>query len=554
MDSFRGSSRLVGASNVSGPGLRPAEAGEGQDLTPTSDSHVARQVARGGAFLGFEQVAYVILGLAFMMLLVRHAGVTGFGVWSIAWAIASVAGIGTTALHLALERFVPEFAISGERRGALRLAGFVIAAKCALAGAIACILWVSAEAIGRLYSEPFLAGLLKLFALWLVADSVASLGRSLLFGLQRFGFRSWMTALQGTMNVAAVLLAMLLGRDLAFVTLGFVLSTFIPGASQLVFGLRLLWGLPDARQGTIGLRPLGRCLRYALPLTVNQGLYALYLNMGRLVLGYWLGAQAAGYFSFALNIVERLTGVVASVSSVLLPSLVQLAGQGQMAMRDHLVRKATQYLMALGALLALVLFVFSSELTLILGGSEYLPGLVVLQVLAFQPLFRFPSQVLSTVFLASERTNSLLVVSVLKILAELAGYVMLIPTLGVAGAALSHVLSYLLALVLLLRLGASKAPASPKLVLSDLSRLGLLLLFVSTGAALSSHLVGPAWGHLAVGVISVFTTVAGIFALRIVDRRDAESILALDIGPCWLAPPRSLALRMLRGTRKGASA
>ncbi|MCL4553239.1 MAG: oligosaccharide flippase family protein [Candidatus Marsarchaeota archaeon] len=359
-------------------------------------------------------MAYVALGLVFVVLLVRHIGASSFGLWSIASGMAAIAGIRTTSIHLALERFIPDFQSTGNRAGAFSMLRLVTTLKVTLAMLLGAGLFVLSQTISTVYGEAEIFELLRLFAFWLVADSIASIGRSLLFGLQEFRFRSAMTALQGAINVVTVLVAMATGAGIIFITVGFILSTLLPGALQLIVGLKLLRHIPVSSSAEPEQVPSRRVFRYALPLTVNQGLYLLYLNMGRLILGYWLGAQAAEYFSFALNIVERLTGVVVSISSVLLPSLVDLERRSERMLKERLAGKAVRYLSVAGAMFALILFIFSHEATLVMGGEEFLPAVLALQVLAFQPLFRLPSLVLSTFFLVGEDTGLLLLVSVLK--------------------------------------------------------------------------------------------------------------------------------------------
>lgn len=519
---------------------------------PSGD--LARKLLWGGAFLGVEQVAYVALGLVFAVLLVRHVGASSFGVWSIASGMAAIAGIGTTSINLALERFVPDCESTADRAGALSLLRLVATLKITLAILLGAGLFAVSRAISSVYGEAGLYELLRLFAFWLVADSIASVGRSLLFGLQEFKFRSAMTALQGAINVISVLVAMLVGVGIAFITVGFILSTFLPGVLQLIVGLKLLRRIPVSSISQPEQVSSRRVLRYALPLTVNQGLYMLYLNMGRLILGYWLGAQAAGYFSFALNIIERLTGVVVSVSSVLLPSLVDLERRSERILKEMLAGRAVRYLSVAGAMFALVLFIFSREVTLVMGGEEFLPAALVLQVLAFQPLFRLPSQVLSTFFLVGEDTGLLLLVSVLKLLAELLGYAILIPVMGIGGAALAHVLSYLLSLALLMRLAGSRKSLKVLPMIIDSLRLCLLVAVAAAGSRVCSGLLGYQWMSTAAGVLWLALAVVGMFALRVATLLDVESLLSLNIAPSWAMRSQRGLLKMIRGAGRGASA
>jgi O-antigen/teichoic acid export membrane protein len=408
---------------------------------------------RGSAILAAEQVVSAALGTLFLLLFVRQVGSADFGLWSIAYAAASLASIATTGLHLTLERFLPEYLEQGDGIAARWLARRVLSLKVALGLLAAGGLSAAAPLIAASFDRPELTLLIRLLALWLAADSFANCGRSLLLGLQEFPIRLACTSLQGLVNVATALGAVATGGGVVFISWGFIASTVVAGLPQVALGYRLL--LTETKDQPMPARPAGepspwrRVLRYGLPLTASGALYRLYLNMAKLVLGYMVGPQSTGIFSFASGILEKATGLSGSVTSAFLPSFSRLVARSGVPSLRRYSLPVFRISVLMAALTAVFLFMFAREVTLGLGGAEFAEAAVVLQILSFQAMLRIPGLSLSTLLYALEATFTGLLIGVGELAAEFVLYASLIPLMAERGAAVSQVLSYGLALVAL---------------------------------------------------------------------------------------------------------
>jgi len=414
---------------------------------------IGEGIMRGGAILAAEQVVSAGLGTVFLLLFVRQVGSADFGLWSIAYATAAVASIATTGLHLTLERFLPEYLEQGDGIRARWLTSRVLILKVALGVLAAGGLSAAAPLIAASFDRPELTLLIRLLALWLAADSIANCGRSLLLGLQEFPIRIACTTLQGLVNVVAALAAVVTGGGLVFITWGFVASTVVAGLPQVVIGYRLL--LTETKDRSMPTQPAGepspwrRVLRYGLPLTASGALFQLYLSLAKLILGYMVGPQGTGIFSFASGILERFTALSGSATSAFLPSFSRLMARSDLASLRRYGLPVFRLSLLLAALTTVFLFTFAREITLGLGGHEFLGAAVVLQVLSFQAMLRIPALSLSSLLYAFEDAFTGLLINVVKLSAEFVLYMSLIPVMAERGAAAAQVISYGLALVAL---------------------------------------------------------------------------------------------------------
>ena len=419
---------------------------------------ISEGITRGSAILGLEQVVSAGVGTVFLLLFVRRVGSTDFGLWSIAYATASVATIATTGLHLTLERFLPEYLEQGDGVRARWLAARVLALKVGLGLLAAGALAAAAPLIAASFGWPDLTLLIRLLALWVAADSAANFGRSLLLGLQEFPTRLACTSLQGLVNVATALAAVATGGGVVFITWGFVTSTVVAGLPQVALGYRLL--LAETRDRRSPAEPAGepspwrRVLRYGLPLTASGALFQLYLSLAKLVLGYMVGPQGTGIFSFASGILERATGLSGSATSAFLPSFSRLMARSDLSSLRRYGLPVFRLSVLLAALTTVFLFTFAHEITLGLGGREFLGAAAVLQVLSFQAMLRIPALSLSSLLYAFEAAFAGLLINVTKLVGEITLYISLIPVMAERGAAAAQVLGYgwvLVALWLVLR-------------------------------------------------------------------------------------------------------
>ena len=408
---------------------------------------------RGSAILAAEQVVSAGLGTLFLLLFVRQVGSAGFGLWSIAYATASVASIATTGLHLTLERFLPEYLEQGNGIAARWLTSRVLTLKVALGVLAAGGLSAAAPLIAASFDRPELTFLIRVFALWLAADSIANCGRSLLLGLQEFPMRLACTTVQGLVNVATALAAVATGGGVVFISWGFAVSTIAGGLPQLAFGYRLLFA--ETRDQRTSARLAGqpsswwRVLRYGLPLTASGAIFQLYLSLAKLVLGYMVGPQGTGIFSFASGILERFTALSGSATSAFLPSLSRLMARSDLPSLRRYGLPVFRLSLLLAALTTVFLFTFAREITLALGGRDFTAAATLLQILSIQAILRIPGLSLSSLLYAFEAAVTGLLISVAKLAAEFALYMSLIPLMAERGAAVAQVLSYGLALAAL---------------------------------------------------------------------------------------------------------
>ena len=204
--------------------------------------------------------------------------------------------------------------------------------------------------------------------------------------------------------------------------------------------------------------------------------------------------------------------------------------------------------------LSLGLFVFASEITLLVGSRLFEPAVPLLRILALVPIARTAQQPLTMLFQAMRQPARVLWLALVKFGAEFGSYFVLLPALGLAGAAWANlagaVASYVAALVLLARIVPEGARARAR---SAAIAAGLALPVLVVSSSIAVRLPAP-WS-IALRLAMLLTTVWGVFAFGLVNRSDLEKLSAIPLTVRWMRLIRDAVVaaagRLVRATQPG---
>jgi O-antigen/teichoic acid export membrane protein len=287
-----------------------------------------------------------------------------------------------------------------------------------------------------------------------------------------------------------------------------------------------------------------------MPLLGARAAFISGQNLSRVVLGKFFNAEALGLFSFAFQTVERFVGLVYAIPSSLLPSLTQLVARGETERLRRLLDKGFRLVATLACALSFMIFVFAEEITRVIGGERYLPAVGLLRILALVPWVRTAQQPLTMGFYALRRTGMVLALAVAKFITEMGSYFLLIPLVGLAGAAWANLLGALVsffgALILVPR--ALPGPAGHRGAV--IAKTGVL---VALGAGIALFLHGAGLDPRALFLVKLFVLVpgfvVGLVTFDLVTDDDLSRAEAIELETPWKLALRNVAVRTVRGVR-----
>lgn len=358
-----------------------------------------------------------------------------------------VAGVG---LPLGIIRFASSPTLSEEERAAVPVTALVVAV---VAGAASAALgWALAPAASEaLFGTAARAEAVRWLAVFVGFKTVSDVSYTVLRQREKAGAFVLIGIVEALLLVALVVAFLVAGEGLTGVMKGYALSAavicaVVTPALLMRVERRVAWGL---------VRPM---LAFGAPL-IASGFAGRFLNLGdRFLLLHFMGPEATAVYEWA----ARFGGVV---NTFLVQSFVlAFTVLGMKALDEtgspELHRQSFRHFAALAGWVTLGLGLFVSDVSrLLTDDPEYIrtDGLVLLVAggFAFYGLYFVTVNVLY----AAGRTTAVAVSVGAAALLNLALNVVLIPPMGIAGAAVATLLSYAALAVLTARLAQASTPA-----------------------------------------------------------------------------------------------
>jgi O-antigen/teichoic acid export membrane protein len=405
---------------------------------------VAR-VSTSSAALLFESVARMGAGFVVAILLARHYGPEGLGLITTASASVVIV-LGFSALGLS-GVLVRELVEKYSNRGVIILTVTLakLAAGAVLLGALLLGLWGLARD-PSLVSLAFVMGIGYLFS---ALDTVDALYNAQEEFVRLVSFR--LAAL--TVSTAVKLGAIVFDWGLEFVALGYALDyalVYVLPALDLLF--RREGGLRDAdfRLG-IDLQELGLLLKRSWPVLVSGGFAQVNLRVDALLIAALASIADVGIYSAASRLSEAWSVLAMALVTATFPGLVRLARSDVLTYGlrlSKLLRQLTWLAVAGGVVITL----FADWIINLLYGPQFSAAALILSIHIFGGVFLFIRTAVSRWLIMEELLLFSLVSHAAGAVVNVVLNLILVPKVGIVGAAWASVASYAMSGLLFLLL------------------------------------------------------------------------------------------------------
>jgi O-antigen/teichoic acid export membrane protein len=512
---------------------------------------VARNVTRGAFFLGLERGLASLSTILYSALIARWLGPGQYGVFTLAFSVVTLAtGLAGNA-DVYLERFAAEHQVRDRLKTLRKAFRIALAFKLSLGLLASAVVVLLAPRLAGWYRLPALAEVLPLLAAFIVSEGMSSTGRALLFGLQRY---EWVSGLSLIFNLGRSALAAVLWNThhgLRALAIGLTVLGLIQGLAIWLASLAVLRRARAERPADAGPEPpaesgLARqMIEYCAPLYAANLSFLSGQNMGKLVLGLVLTPAQLGFFAFAFGTVERVVEVVYTLPRALLPSLTQIVAKGDRERLHYVFGQAFRLVQVVACFVSLLTFVFAREIVLVMGGPMYQRAIPLLRILALVPIVRTAQQPLTMLFQASRQPGYVLSLALVKLLAEIGGWILLVLLLplGTVGACWANVLGAMASFAGALWLARGLLPEGDGERLAAMLR-SLALVLPLLLIALAADVLGGAAGF-AVRALLPVAAFLGLFPLGLVVAYDLEKVSSLPLPFGWLGRSRDRAVAVV---------
>jgi len=419
------------------------KATRGHGLSRLSLRQTAAQLTKGALVSLICRLFSAFLGLMWSLLLARILGPADAGLYYLAFSVVLVfSTVSTLGLGNVVVRMVGgAHGVDGPGQSAAVLRSSVILVLSAALVVIVGTYGFGIDRLAALFTSPGLERLLLVMLLAVPALCLISVGSSALQGVRDIAG----SALTRGVIAPSVFVcgAVLLHRTL---TLEGVAGLFVAGAWVAAgFGFwrwrRLARSARSAAaRGMLDGPEVRQLIKAGLPL-LGVALLTLVTTVApTILLGVWQPSDAVGVFASATRVAGVASFLVLAVNAIAAPLMASAHRQGDSADLERIARLSALMVTLSSMPLIALMLLFPAQL-MSLFGPEFRIGAATLVILALGYGAKALAGSATVLLMMSGRERSLLRISAWSVAVNLLLCVVLIPLLGINGAALAWTLS-----------------------------------------------------------------------------------------------------------------
>ncbi|MBE9481799.1 MAG: flippase [Bacteroidetes bacterium] len=184
-------------------------------------------------------------------------------------------------------------------------------------------------------------------------------------------------------------------------------------------------------------------LKYSAPLTPNSLIRWITDFSDRYVVGYFLGLSSVGIYSASYAIGNLVSLFVAPIQMILFPELSKLFDNGDIDKVQAYLSSSMKYFLLIAIPAVFGLSALSKPILNILTTSEFASGSIVIPIIALSGLLAGIFQIVINITHLVKKTKFNLYIHVVAALLNIVFNFILIPSIGILGAAIATLISYI---------------------------------------------------------------------------------------------------------------
>lgn len=378
---------------------------------------------------------------ALIVLLTRYLlDPTEYGLLFLALSVVGVvAFLGTLGLPKSTARYVTEFGETApdQVRPLLVRATLLLAVLSVVVGLA---LVATGGRLARYLGEPSITPLLVVGGGYVVARAFNNYLSLLFQGFNRVTWSAAMTIVSNVVRLGAVVALVALGWGALGALVGYVLG-FV--AAVLLGGYVVVTRFyPSFPRGEAEPELLERLLRYSVPLTATRAANVLDRRIDTILVGVILTPAAVGFYTVAKQVTQFTAVPVAAFGFTVSPALGEQAAAGNVGRARRLYETSLRHVLAFYVPAAAGLILVAEPVVRHVFGASYLGAVPVLQVFGGFVIVNAVNKVTSDGLDYLGRARSRAVAQGSMAAANAGLNVLLLPIMGVVGAAVATVVTY----------------------------------------------------------------------------------------------------------------
>lgn len=413
-------------------------------------------IARNAGFAFASKVATAAFTAVITVFLVRELDPAGYGIFALALGFAGLMvlpadfGISPAAARFIAERRGDDSAVADVFASATKL-------KLVLTLAMAVLLAVLAEPIASLYSAPDLAWPLRAVAIALFGQSFVFLFSNAFIALGRNSRDFILTCSEAITEASATIVLVLIAGGATAAAFGRAIGYSVGAIVGVLLLLRLL--APGSWSERRGGPPIRRLAGYAGALLVVDSAYAIFSQIDLLLVGALVSTTAAGIYGAPLKLTALLHYPGLAIANAVSP---RISRHDVHEPDTAALVTGLRLLVILQAAIATALVVWARPIVDLVLGPGYGESADVLRALGPFVFLSGLGPLVSTSVNYLGEARRRVPIAIGSLVVNVIGILILVPWIGIVGAAISVDVAYAIYVGAHLRICAELLGFSPR--------------------------------------------------------------------------------------------
>ena len=168
----------------------------------------------------------------------------------------------------------------------------------------------------------------------------------------------------------------------------------------------------------------------------------IYIQSDITMIGFIKSDYDVGVYSFSSKIYLLSKSVINAITTVAIPRIVYYLGKDDQQQYNRFSSKIAELLLLIGIPSVIGLVLLSKEILILLGGNQYIQGILCLQILGIALIFAiFSGFFANALIIPNRKEQAFLVITIVAALLNISLNLVLVPRCGINGAAITTLLS-----------------------------------------------------------------------------------------------------------------
>ncbi len=400
-----------------------------------------QKFARDVGFIGAVQIL-TSLGTFFLLpIITKTLGTYDYGLWAqINITVSLISSIALMGLSMGFVRFLS----SETEEKTIKEAVYSILFFVTISGILASLfLYTFAEPLATFgFRDPEATYFIKAGSLLILLNVIEPISLYYFRAFRQIKKFSYFTLFEtfGKLFLIVILLKMGYGL-LGVITATLLVQSIIILISLLLIVSQIGFVIPRFTY-------IKEYLQFSLPLTPSALVRWVTESSDRYLVTYFLGLGSMGVYSAAYSIGSLIQLFVSPLQLILLPELSKLFDENKTDQVRTYLSHSLRYFLLITIPAVFGLSALAKPLLGIFTTQDFLSGWLVIPIIALSGLLVGIFQIFVNIMLLVKETKSATYINVIAAVSNVLLNILLIPSIGIIGAALSTLISYFLMIVL----------------------------------------------------------------------------------------------------------